>query len=74
MSENIPTRYEARFPGCSNEPPWWPSSKPISYSLVARMSPVTLRGPNLPLLIATRGKNTLAYWSVVLQTWIVVLP
>ncbi len=67
-------RWEARYPGCSWEPPWWPSSKPVVYREVERMSPVTLRGPNVPLLIATRGKDTLAYWSVVLCSWVVVLP
>lgn len=69
------TKWESTYPGCSNEPPWWPSSRPVHYRAVPHMPPdgVHLRGSGLPLLIATRERGTLAYWSVVLHTWVIVL-
>ncbi len=68
-------RFERKYPGCSNEPPWWPSKK-VVYREEERMEPacVNQRGPKLPILIATHGKNTLAYWSIVLQSWEIILP
>ncbi len=74
MPVTDPARFEGEYPGCSNEPPWWPAKDVIYWRGERGECPVSLRGPNTRMLLARREKGTLAYWSTSLGIWTVVVP
>ena len=71
-------RFEPEFPGCSLGPFPWPDNPRVVYRLEDMMDPLPTRRISTrvrtDMLIATCGKDTLAYWSAVGVHWVIVCP